>query len=241
MAKLILKLADTVLKEIPLDGAQLTIGRKADNDVVVDDPSVSSRHAKITQVQSVFFIEDLGSTNGTTVNDKPVDRRQLKADDRIVVGKHVLVFREDVNPGAEASAPVRAFDSERTMMLDAKTQRDLLKGKPGAAGKEVDGAVGMLQVLSGRTDKKLYALTGRLSTVGSAHSSTVKLTGWFAPKTAAMISRGKEGYSVSMSDEGKKVLVNGTPIEARADLKDGDLLEVAGVTLYFCLKEHGQS
>jgi len=97
--------------------------------------------------------------------------------------------------------------------------------------------IGVLQVLSGGTDKKEYQLTGRIVLIGSQDGSTVKLTGWFAPKVAAMISRRPAGYNISLSEDGKKVLVNGTPIQGRADLKDGDLLEVAGVKMSFLLKE----
>ncbi len=240
MPKLILKLHDAVLKEIPLDQAQVTIGRKPDNDLVIDDPAVSSHHARLSQVQAVFFLEDLGSTNGTSVNEKRIDRRQLKADDRITIGKHTLIFRDDVQavmPGAGS----RIFDSERTMVLDAKTQREMLKRVEGGGVAEAAGPVGILQVLSGTADCKEYTLTGRLTTIGSAESSTVKLKGWFVPKTAAMIKRAAGGYSVSKAEGGKKVSVNGQPINGKASLQDGDVLEVGSVKLYFALKDSGQA
>lgn len=238
MPKLILKLNDAVLKELPLEQAQLTIGRKPGNDLVIDDPSVSSYHARLTQVQSVYFLEDLDSTNGTTVNDKRIDRRQLKGDDRIAIGKHTLIFRDDVQ-SASVAAPARPFDSERTMVLDAKTQREMLKSLAPGAAAEPAGPIGTLQVVSGDTDHGEYTLTGRLTTIGSASSSTVKLKGWFVPKTAAMIKRDSDGYSVSKAQGGKKVCVNGQPINGRASLRDGDVLEIGGVKFYFALEENG--
>jgi hypothetical protein len=50
--------------------ARTTIGRGSDNMVVVADPIVSSRHAAITSRGDRWFVEDLGSTNGTQVNDQ---------------------------------------------------------------------------------------------------------------------------------------------------------------------------
>jgi len=51
--------------EIPLDGAQITLGRAADSTIVVDDDYASSRHARIYESEGVWMVEDLGSTNGT--------------------------------------------------------------------------------------------------------------------------------------------------------------------------------
>ena len=54
----------------------ITIGRDARNDVVLDDPRVSRRHALLRKVGEAFRIEDLGSTNGTYVNGERVDQRR---------------------------------------------------------------------------------------------------------------------------------------------------------------------
>ena len=67
--KVIVKYQGTVIREMELQGTELTIGRKGDNDLSIEDPSVSGRHAKIVKIQSVFFVEDLRSTNGTLVNN----------------------------------------------------------------------------------------------------------------------------------------------------------------------------
>jgi pSer/pThr/pTyr-binding forkhead associated (FHA) protein len=71
--KLIVKYQGTVIREVKLQETELTIGRKGENDLSIEDPSVSGRHAKIVKIQSVFFVEDLHSTNGTLVNNRPID------------------------------------------------------------------------------------------------------------------------------------------------------------------------
>lgn len=234
MPKIIVKFNEAVIREVPLDREQFTIGRKPDNDVVIDNPAVSGHHAKLSRVQAVYFLEDLGSTNGTFVNEKKIDKRQLKDGDRVTIGKHVLFYEDEAKGLALPTA--QAADTDKTMILDTQKQRELLKAEQTIQPKPKE-RIGVLQVLSGGTDKKEYQLTGRIVLIGSQDGSTVKLTGWFAPKVAAMISRRPAGYNISLSEDGKKVLVNGTPIQGRADLKDGDLLEVAGVKMSFLLKD----
>jgi len=58
-AKLLVKLHGQGSRSIDLTADSFTIGRKPDNDLPIDDHTVSSRHAKIVRVQSVYFIEDL--------------------------------------------------------------------------------------------------------------------------------------------------------------------------------------
>ncbi len=67
MAKVLLKFKEAVLKEIPLEKEATTIGRKEENDIVIDNQAVSGHHAKIMQEGGSFFIEDLSSLNGTFV------------------------------------------------------------------------------------------------------------------------------------------------------------------------------
>jgi hypothetical protein len=65
---------------------QTTIGRAADNVVVVADPVVSGHHARVLLRDDAWWVEDLGSTNGTFLNDLPVDAPQ-----RVVAGDEVQV------------------------------------------------------------------------------------------------------------------------------------------------------
>lgn len=74
-------------------GPTTTIGRLPECDVVVPDPAASRSHARIVRRGGVWLIEDLGSTNGTYVNDEPVTERALEDGDRITVGATVLEFR----------------------------------------------------------------------------------------------------------------------------------------------------
>jgi pSer/pThr/pTyr-binding forkhead associated (FHA) protein len=237
MPKLVIKTHGAVIKEVPLDKSRLTIGRKPDNDIVLEDQSASGHHARIVQIQSVFFIEDAGSSNGTFTNGKKTDRKQLINGDQVTIGQHTLLY-QDENAPAAAPAPKQSFDAEKTVVMTPELQRELLKAQGGKAAAAVQSRhVVVLKVVTGSTDQKEYKLTGPVAIIGSQDNATVKLTGWFAPKRAALLNRQGGGYAVTMSEEGKKVLVNGNAITGSMALKEGDLVEVAGVTLQYSTRE----
>jgi hypothetical protein len=237
MPKLILKSHGAVLKEIKLDKQRLTIGRKPDNDIVLDDQSASGHHARIIQIQSVYFIEDAGSSNGTFANGKKTERKQLVNGDQITIGQHSLLYQDDTSASV-APAPKASFDAEKTVVMTPELQRELLKAQGGKAAIPVQSKqVIVLKVVAGSTDQMEYKLIGPVVIIGSQETATVKLSGWFAPKRAALLNRQGGGYAVTMSEEGKKVLVNGNPIQGSMALKEGDLIEVAGVTLQYSVKE----
>ena len=71
----------------------MTIGRLPGCDVVVDDPGASRQHARIRRTDEGFVLTDLGSTNGTLVNDEPVQEHVLVDDDRITIGETTFQFR----------------------------------------------------------------------------------------------------------------------------------------------------
>jgi pSer/pThr/pTyr-binding forkhead associated (FHA) protein len=111
MAKLILTLEGATLKEYTLTKERTTIGRKAHNDIPIDNLAVSGEHAAIVTILNDSFLEDLGSTNGTLVNGQPVKKHFLQNSDTIEIGKYKLKY---VN---EAPATTTAADFEKTMVL----------------------------------------------------------------------------------------------------------------------------
>lgn len=97
---------------IPLQRGQLTFGRVNGNNVVLQDSLVSSRHARIVQLADGFGIEDLGSKNGTFVDDRKVTRQRLEHGDVIKLGQTRLVFQigqaaPRPQPKPEREAPAR--------------------------------------------------------------------------------------------------------------------------------------
>jgi pSer/pThr/pTyr-binding forkhead associated (FHA) protein len=217
---LLVKLHGKSARHIELTHETLTIGRKADNTLAIEDPAVSGHHARIVKIQAVFFLEDLKSTNGTAINGQPITRHQLRDGDLITIGQHRLVFQE--NAVASTIAPTPFVDLDRTTVLRA-------------TGHTPDGPTLTAKVLivAGKTDRLEYPLTKQVNVIGSQDGAAIRLTGWFAPKSAATIARRGHSYSISPSQGAKSLRVNGTDVVGQQDLKDGDQIEVAGVKLTF--------
>jgi hypothetical protein len=75
-----------------LQKASVVIGRSKECDIRVSDPNVSRRHAEVRQEGSTYWVVDLGSTNGISVNGHALKRAKLDDDDRITLGSTELVF-----------------------------------------------------------------------------------------------------------------------------------------------------
>ena len=99
MAKLILKHDGINIKSYELDKPVTIIGRNSDCEVHIDDFAVSGEHAEIQSKSNPYLEQaneytliDLGSTNGTQVNEENVESYLLKHGDIIVIGKHEFTF-----------------------------------------------------------------------------------------------------------------------------------------------------
>lgn len=89
----------------------LVLGRAADADLVVEDPSVSGHHARVFRASDAGYrVADLRSTNGTFVNGRRVDMSALKTSDRLQLGPH-FGLRFAITDDAEASLQRRLYDS----------------------------------------------------------------------------------------------------------------------------------
>ncbi len=121
MLKITLSLGDKRLAAFESDNEEISIGRNASNDIKIDNLAVSGQHAQVRKVLNTYLIEDLGSTNGTYVNEKQIERYELLDGDRVTIGKHCLQF--SICSATKQSA---AFDPDKTMILDTERQRELL-------------------------------------------------------------------------------------------------------------------
>lgn len=115
MARLIIEQNKVVLKDHPLRKASITLGRQVDNNIVLDNPEVSSHHARIDKKGSLFILTDIQSTNGTYVNDKHITSQHLSHGDRIRIGGFSLLFVGTEKLEAEAEEKRKAMD--RTIIL----------------------------------------------------------------------------------------------------------------------------
>jgi hypothetical protein len=75
-----------------LEGDRLSVGRRPDSDVFLDDVTVSRDHALIVRRGSDYYLDDCGSLNGTYVNRKRIDSHRLADGDELQIGKYKLAF-----------------------------------------------------------------------------------------------------------------------------------------------------
>jgi hypothetical protein len=80
-------------KQYQIGSERAVIGRLSGSEVEIEDPGASRRHAEIRRQGEDFVVVDLGSTNGTLVNDNPISEARLEDGDRITIGRTVLEFR----------------------------------------------------------------------------------------------------------------------------------------------------
>ncbi len=235
MAKLVLSLNGAIQGEFELDQERFTIGRKPENDIQIDNLAVSGKHSMIITILDDSFLEDLGSTNGTYVNGKLVKKHALKDGDIIAIGKHELKYLNEnasdddddefektmiIKPGSASAAVAAAQAAENAGAAAAPTPQG------GAAPAATGGMpLGRLTVLNGPIAGKELELTKALITLGKPGTQV------------AVISRRPQGYFLTHieSNSGFPV-VNGAEIGAKAyQLKDGDLMELAGIKMEFSI------
>jgi two-component system cell cycle response regulator len=109
-----------------LEQAETVLGRGAKVDIVLDEPSVSREHARISlDAEHEYFIEDLGSTNGTFVGGRPIRRARLKNGDRVQIGGE-YTFRFAILDEEEESLQRKLYESSMRDTLTALVNRRAL-------------------------------------------------------------------------------------------------------------------
>ena len=263
MAKLILSMDGLVLKEIPLSKERTTIGRKAHNDIQIDNLAVSGEHAVIVTILNDSFMEDLGSTNGTLVNGNPVKKHFLQNNDVIELGKYKLKFIQEA--GAQPAAA--AADFEKTMVLrpsamKAAAEQARAAGMGGAqAAQAVRQAaiqsVGNAAQAAGIGEKPAAPAAAPAAPAAAPAAKASQplgaiqlLSGGNAGKElelskplttlgkpgvqVAVLTRRPQGYFITHVEGAQRPTVNGQAIgSAPHALKDHDLVEIAGIKMEF--------
>jgi pSer/pThr/pTyr-binding forkhead associated (FHA) protein len=255
MVKLILKFNEAVIKEIPIEKEVITIGRKKDNDINIDNMAVSGKHAKIIREGDAYIIYDLNSLNGTFINGAKITKTRLTNNDQIIIGKHTLVFKDDSVPDRKGPA-VTASDlsaSGETVILDTRKQRELLSHaapKPPAPSRPVPSSpppaspaqpapsekIAVIAIVAGQGAPREIHLSKRLTILGKNRDADIRIRGFFVGKIAALINRRPQGYFLSYSEGMSKPKVNGKAVTTQVQLNDGDQIKIGNTTMHFLLR-----
>ncbi|MDY7036709.1 MAG: FHA domain-containing protein [Thermodesulfobacteriota bacterium] len=235
MARFILTFNKQVVKEFPFIKDSITIGRKEDNTIIVDNLAVSGYHARVDKAGSDFILTDLQSTNGTFVNKEKIVSHKLSHGDNIIIGKHIILFV--ASEEGEDKVKEEKMDMDKTMMLDTAKQRELLaKQKDTAQIQKPPEKIGAINFIDSSGIGEID-LTKKLTKIGKADTSEIKLSGMLMGSTAATISRRPSGYSISFAGGLTKLKVNGEVIKESIQLKDFDTIELGSYKFQFYEKE----
>ena len=229
MAKLVVNFEETVVGHYFLDKERFTIGRKSDNDLFLDDPSVSSLHAAIMTFSNDHVLEDLASTNGVLVNGKKITRCILQNNDVVELSGYQLKY---INQRATSD-----MDFDKTMIMEAAwTEAEELQAPTTGHGQPRLATT----VSSARSLKTSFPLGGVKSLEGLEEEIWINAPlKTFGPLGGPvfMISRRPQGYYVTHVEGKKFPKVNGKSIgDHPVLLKEDDVIEAGGVKLKFFMQ-----
>lgn len=227
MAKLIVTVDDSVLGYYFLDKERFVIGRQPHNELQIDEPGVSKEHATIVTIGNDQILEDLGSTNGTSVNGVRVGRHILQNGDVIQIHTYQLRY---IN---QKAVPDRDFD--KTMILQALNKAAPMASHPPPLPEKVvtpDARPPVFEIpaagvksLKGQNAGSIVALDQVLKTFGTA------------PSELAVIMCRPHGYYISHVVGKTYPRINGVSIgTAQRELNENDVIEVGGEELQFFYK-----
>jgi pSer/pThr/pTyr-binding forkhead associated (FHA) protein len=211
MPELIVKLGDSVVHKYFFDKEVLSIGRAKDNDIVIENLSVSRNHARIRRADNKYILTDLNSANGTYVNNIRVNKTDICHDDVITIGKHTIHFVSvDLSDEQIISD---AFGAERTMIVD-KTP------------------VARLVITKGKQQGQEFKITKTETYIGRSSDNDIRLHDWFVSKKHAMILRQGQNFFIKDLKSWRGTMVNGK-FTREAPLHEGDAIQFGSTTMSF--------
>jgi pSer/pThr/pTyr-binding forkhead associated (FHA) protein len=218
-------------------GRSLKIGRKDDNDVVINNLAVSGYHAKIDSVGEEYVFVDLQSKNGSFINEKLVNSHWLKDGDVISIGKHALLF---AYTDEEALPDTHPTEMDKTMVMDTNDYRSMMqKSKPTKtpeSAKSKQHKRGFLKYLSG--GEGLVRLRSKQTKIGKDASSDIIVKGLTIGKTSAIIERTREGYVLSYVGGLAKPKVNDQKVtDEPVILQESDIIDIGSAKFQFVMKK----
>ena len=251
-----LKLPEVLLSQTKV----IVVGRQPGVPLLIDQGSVSRRHAEISYANGQYILHDLGSTNGTFVNDARIEPDKpyvLKSDDLLRFGKLVTVrFVQRALPPKTASASpsgtnmagvTRLYDWNATGKLQPSSQPVLNDDGslqlPGAASPipvsviESCKETPALIVLTGKEGQRAHQVVmlkqGRQIFLGRDQNNDIMLADAEVSRRHAEVFPGPDGFYIRDLGSSNGVIVNQTKISNPYLLTHGDHMRIGDSVLYF--------
>ena len=237
MAKIIIKLENKILQEHKVAG-NLSIGREK-GDIILKNPAVSAKHARLKSEQGVYVLEDLNSTNGTFVNHGRISTQQLHHGDIINIGKFELEFI-DQTEASSTTDPFMMDEGGMTVMIDttkilAKEKLKEPEKRPPEKPAEKPEARLILVPKSPADSGRMmiHKLKKDTTLMGSGDNVDIRIKGFTVANVAAAIRRAKDGYYASFMGGMSKLRVNGKKVDGEVKLKNKDRVEIGSYIFEF--------
>ena len=213
-------------KEFELIKPEITIGRDESVDLPITSPAISRRHAKLTREGDGFVLEDLGSSNGTFVNDQRLSgRRTLKSGDRIRLGQAITLAYEA--PGVEkpesAGTVVRPTPSVPSGVMQTMIGEDPMPSR-------ADAGPPQLVVAIAGENPKTHTLTSSRLAIGRLDGNDIVIPSQIVSGKHAWLEKENSGYKLTVLPEARNpVLFEGRPLEGSRVLRHGDILRIGSL------------
>lgn len=230
MPKLTLLIGRKAMQVYDLEKETILIGREDDVDIVIDNPSVSRKHAQIRKVGAGWVVEDLGSSNGTFLHGQKITSAQpVKEGDEIGFGKFSVVFGKEVGDLVEQVAAKHAPKTVATdavggtMQIKSHEVKELLKES------ERKRRAHLQWEAAGRKGTH-YLSDAPAVLFGTDELCDVKVPA--GPKHHLLVMNTKEGCEVRNLAMFGSMKVGGRTTK-KAVLKDGDVVQMGGLVINF--------
>jgi len=255
MPKITLKFKDNVLADYHLPpGCSLKIGRQKDNDVIIENLAVSGYHGKIDSAGDGFVYVDLKSKNGSFINEERVSSHWLDDGDVINIGKHSLIFA--YFESESLAVDKQASEMENTMIIDTNEYRSMVeKSDPEPTAAAPPEPASLATPANNKQKKKVrgyltylvggegtLALKQKVIKIGKDAASDILVPGWQIGKTAATISRARDGYFFSYVSGFAKPRINNKKASKKPQkLSELDIISIGSTKLQFIGKKQTAS
>lgn len=230
MPKLTLLLGRKTMQVYDLSKESIVVGRDDGVDILIDNPSVSRRHAEFRMEGGSWVVEDLGSSNGTFMGGQKIEGpRRLSIGDEIGLGKFSIVFGKEVGEAAAQAAraqraPTMGGGAEGTMHIQAHEVKELLQDSERKKRAHL--------VWESGGQKGQHYLSEAPAVLIGTDDELCDVVVPKGPKHHVLIINTKAGCDVRYLAAFGSVKVNGQSTK-RAALKDGDVVDAGGLTMTF--------
>ena len=206
MSHLTLSFKGKVLKTLLLSEGEQVIGSDPSCELHIDSLAVQPRHASVTTHDSEAVIRDLGSPDGTFINNQKIEKHTLQLGDHIRIGKHTLDYVE-VKPTESIAEPEPALPDETT----TPTTKHLRSG--------------WLQIMTGHNLGKTISLNRNMTNLGTP-----------GVQTAVVAKRNDGFFITHLEGASPPKVGNSSIGDKAFRLNDGDIIQIGNVKMQFSLE-----